>query len=105
MAELNSYMNEWTFSGKVFFLKELEKDFAATVKLRGYWLPENAPAQVVEIPCLMRKPIWEAAKKKGLAQWSIATLSGHIETTVRVKPNGNAVEKCLHVVDWVLDVQ
>lgn len=96
--------NEWTVSGEVIYLKDLQGEFSASVKLRGVSKREGAfSSQVLEFPCLMQDKLYEKAKKKGLGLYKNATLSGHLESWQKNK-NGKDVRKVMFVVDYVLDV-
>lgn len=93
--------NEWTVSGKVFYLKELEGEFSASLQLRGEARRLDVYASsVMEMKCLMQKDVYEVAKKKGLVMYCNATLSGHLETWVK-KDN----KKVMFIVDDILEVE
>lgn len=103
MAEVLS-MNEWTVSGEVIYLKELEGEFAASVKLRGVAKREGVfSSQILEFPCLMQKSIYEEAKKKGFAMYKNVTFSGHLESWQKNK-NGKDLRRIMFVADYVLEV-
>lgn len=93
--------NEWTVSGRVFYLKELEGEFSASLQLRGEARRLGVYASsVMEMKCLMQKDVYEVAKKKGLVMYCNATLSGHLETWVK-KDN----KKVMFIVDDILEIE
>lgn len=74
-------MNEWKVSGEVFYLKELQGEFAASLKLRGRSKrPDSFASQILEFACLMTQTVYDEAKRMGLRQYHEATLSGHLES-------------------------
>ena len=76
-------MNTWTFNGEIFYLKELEGEFAASLKLRGTYQRKNAiSVQVAEVSCLMQKETYDRFKHSGYRTYDTITLSGHIESWV-----------------------
>lgn len=73
--------NEWTVSGEVFYLKELDGEFSASVGIRGVSKRQNAiSSNIMEMKCLMQKNVYESGMKKGLKLYCNATISGHLET-------------------------
>lgn len=97
-------MNEWTVSGEVIYLKDLEGEFAASVKVRGVAKREGVfSSQVLEFPCLMQSKLYEEAKKKGFGMYKKVTLSGHLESWQKNK-NGRDLRRIMFVADYVLDV-
>ena len=97
-------MNEWTVTGEVFYLKELEGEFAASVKIRGIASREGiCSTQALELPCLLERRVYEEAKKKGFAKYKEVTLSGHLETwPLKNDRHGNM--KIMLVCDYVMDI-
>lgn len=97
-------MNEWSFSGEVFYLKELEKDYGASLKIRGT-SPRGdsvSSSQIAEITCLMTKECYESAKKEGLALYKKVAVSGHIETFV--KDADFAKVKNMFIAEYVMQI-
>lgn len=72
--------NQWKISGEVFYLKELQGEFAASLKVRGEASRFGTPSQIMEFSCLMLKDAYEDAKRKGLRVYHSADLSGHVES-------------------------
>jgi len=104
MSEVFS-MNEWSVSGEVIYLKELQGEFSASVKLRGSSTREGmCSSQILEFSCLMQSRIYEEAKKKGIALYKNATLSGHLESWQKTK-NGKDTRKIMFIVDYILEVR
>lgn len=95
-------MNEWTVTGKVFYLKDLQGEFAASLKIKGVAKREQIFAtNILEFPCLMQKEVYEDAKKKGMRMHKEVTLSGHLESWA----NGTSKNpKIMFVADYVLEV-
>ena len=97
MIKFNS-MNEWRFSGEIFYLKELEKDYGASVKIRG--VSEGSFAQrECELSCLVGVDAYKDAVKKGIKQYKHVALSGHMETFVK-----NGIPKMMFIADYILEV-
>lgn len=98
-------LNEWSVSGEIFYLKELEGEFAASVKLRGVAKRETGlSSQILEFPCLIEPRVYEDAKKRGFSLYKEATLSGHIESWAgESKRNGSM--KIMFIADYVMDIQ
>ena len=73
--------NEWKVSGEVFYLKELQGEFAASLKIRGVaQRPDVFSSNVLEFPCLMTERVYDEARRKGIKQYMNVTLSGHLES-------------------------
>lgn len=97
--------NEWTVSGEVFYLKDLEGEFAASMQLRGVAKRDGVfSSSVMELGCLMQKKVYETAKRKGLDMYSYVCLSGHLETWVKNSRSGPR-KKMMFIVDYVIDVE
>lgn len=101
MANLMT-MNEWTFSGEVFYLKELERDYGASLKIRGSSLSGNDYSRIVELNCLLTKDAYKEAIKKGIGLYKNVTISGHMETFVR---SDNKKTKTMFIAEYVLEVE
>lgn len=101
----NVNLNEWSVSGEVFYLKELENEFAASVKIRGVAKRESGlSSQILEFPCLIEHRVYEDAKKRGFSLYKHVTLSGHIESWASEnKRNGSM--KIMFIADYVMDIQ
>lgn len=99
------YQNEWTVAGEVFYLKELEGEFSASVKARGMFQRENeSSAKLLEMSCLMQKEVYEDAKRRGLKLYSFARFSGHFETWTRIR-GGRQEQKNMLIADYVMDIE
>lgn len=97
--------NEWTVSGEVYYLKELEGEFSASAKIRGTASRQDGvySSQILELPFLMQRKVYDEAKKKGLKVYRTATFSGHLETWHKTK-NGKPCDKVMFVADYILEV-
>ena len=93
--------NEWKVSGEVFYLKELQGEFAASLKIRGVaQRPDVFSSNVLEFPCLMTERVYDEARRKGIKQYMNVTLSGHLESWD--KSNGkNRTMKIYFIADNV----
>lgn len=97
-------MNTWTFTGRVFYLKEMEGDYSCSIKMKGSTNESTFKKDIVEFGCLLPKEVWNAAKNKGLCVNSKVTLSGHFETWV--KPRSTYfINKTMFIADCVVDVE
>lgn len=98
-------LNEWSVSGEVFYLKELEGEFAASVKVRGIAKREaGLTSQILEFPCLIERKVYEDAKSRGFSLYKDVNLSGHIESWARENDRkGNM--KIMFIADYVMDIQ
>ena len=95
--------NEWTVSGEVFYLKELEGEFACSVRIRGTAKREGVfTSNIMEMGCLIQKNVYEQAKKRGLKQYCNARFSGHIESWQR---DAKTNPKIMFVVDYIMDIE
>lgn len=102
---MDKQFNEWTFTGEIFYLKELEGEFSASLKLRGSAQREGSfSTQIAEIPCLMQPKLWEQAKTKQIKQYDTVTLAGHLESWSQ-NSHGKPVRKVMLIADYILDVQ
>lgn len=90
-------MNEWSFSGEVFYLKELERDYGASVKIRG--VSEGGFGRICELSCLIGQDAYKDAMKKGIGQYKKVALSGHMETFIK-----NDKPKTMFIADYILEV-
>ena len=96
-------MNEWTVTGEVFYLKKLEGEFSASVKVRGVAKREDVySSQMLEIGCLLSDRVYREGVRKGLKLHGYCTLSGHLESWVKTKPNGTTNSKVMFIADYVL---
>lgn len=95
-------MNEWTVTGRVFYLKELRGEFACSLKIKGKAKREGLyQSQVLEFPCLMQEPVYKDAKGKGVGMNRNVTLSGHLESWQK---GSSYSSKIMFVADYVLEV-
>ena len=98
--------NEWTFSGEVTYINELDvkNEFTASVKLEGVSSRKGATTkQIVNFTCLLERDTYEEAKKKGLDKFKYVTLGGHIETWVKQSDKGDT-QRMRFVCDDILEV-
>ncbi len=73
--------NEWKVSGYVFYLKELQGEFACSIMISGVAKRPNVySSNKLELPCLMTPEVYDEAKRKGLRKKVEVTLSGHLES-------------------------
>lgn len=78
---MNFNQNEWNMSGYVFYLKELEGEFACSLKISGVAKRPNVySSNKLEFPCLMTPEVYDEAKRKGLRKRVNVSLSGHLES-------------------------
>ena len=76
--------NQWKISGEVFYLKELQGEFAASVRIRGVSKrPNEQASKILEVLCLMTPTVYDEAMRLGLRKYHDATLSGHVESWVK----------------------
>ena len=93
-------MNDWHFSGEIFYLKPLEGEFAGSVKIRGLSKREGAmSSQICEMSCLLHQRLWEQIHNEGIDVYSNIALTGHIETWTNEKKN----TKVMFIADSLLD--
>lgn len=73
-----NYTNDFTFSGKIFYLKEFENsEFSHSVKIRGVSQRDNNVTQnICEVSCLIPKNI----NTKNIKRNSEICVTGHIES-------------------------
>ena len=73
--------NEWKVTGTVFYLKELQGEFACSIKISGVAKRPNLySSSKLEFPCLMTEEVYEEAKRKGLKTRMNCKLIGHLES-------------------------
>lgn len=97
-------MNEWTISGEVFYLRGLDGEFSASIRLRGISRREGFDStQVLEVGCLMCRKAWEEACVKGVELYRRVTLSGHIESWTKAYEHKEE-RKIMLIADHVLSV-
>ena len=98
-------LNEWSVSGEIIYLKEVDGDFAASVTIRGTATREGSfSTQILELNCLLQKKVYEEAKKKGFEKYKEVTLSGHLESWV-MKNDTKGKTRVRFIVDYVMDIQ
>lgn len=98
-------INVWTFTGEIFYLKELEGEFSASLKLRGTAQRDGAfSMQIAEISCLLQSKIWTQLKEQQIKQYDTVTLSGHLESWNQ-NSHGKPVRKIMLIADSLVDVQ
>lgn len=98
-------MNEWSFGGEIFYLKEVDGEFKYSVKIRGVGQRLNAVStQPVEMSCLVPADIAKNSKKT-LKLYSNTTMAGHLESFTKFDNKGNVVSKTMFIVDYILDEQ
>ena len=95
-------MNEWTVTGRVVYLKELQGEFSCSVRVEGKAKRVDVyTSQILKFGCLMQKPVYEDAKKKGIRMNRNVTLSGHLESWQK---GSSYTPKIMFVADYVLEV-
>ena len=95
--------NEWTFSGEIVNLKELDGEFSASVKLRGFSRRVGASsAQVAEIVCLAEKDLYAEMQRTNVKVYDKITLSGHLEQWL-ANSKGKPVNKTMLIADYTID--
>lgn len=94
--------NDWTVTGVVSYIKELQGEFACSLRIKGQAQRDGCySSQILDFPCLMQKKIYEDAKKKGMDYNKSITLSGHLESWQK----GTSINpKIMFVADYVLEV-
>ena len=97
-------MNEWSFSGEVFYLKKLDDgaEFSASVKVRGFAKrPEAMSSQIAELTFLLTHKAYSDFMAMGGQVYSKATLKGHMETWIK----SNKDSKIMLIADSIVDVE
>jgi len=96
-------MNEWTFTGEVFYLKELKGEFGASLRIKGVAsrLDATFSSNLCEMGCLLTNEAYEQAKKKHIDMYKNVTVSGHLESWA----NGTSKNpKVMFIADYVMEV-
>ena len=96
-------MNEWSFTGEIFYLKELNGEFKASVRMRGSAsrLDATYTSNLCEIGCLLTSKAYDEAKEKNIGMYKTMTVSGHIESWA----NGTSKNpKVMFIADYVMEV-
>lgn len=98
-------MNEWTYTGKVSYMRELNGEYSASVRMTGDVKRADGlyKSDELQIGCIMRSNVFEEAKRKGLKIGKTVTFSGHLEIwdkTIHGKP----ANKVMFIADYVLEV-
>ncbi len=89
-------MNEWTFYGRLFYLKELEGEFSVSLKLEGTSKRTGSfSEQIAKISCLGDKAFYDLFKKAGIKVNDEVTISGHLETWKQKDPTKSALRLML----------
>lgn len=102
---MDRQFNEWTFSGEVFYIKELTGEFTGSIKVRGLSQREGAfSTKIVELPCLMQDRLWKQFKEKQIKVYDKITISGHLETWSK-NSHGKPVNKTMFIIDYIIDVE
>lgn len=74
-------LNKWTVEGKVIYLKKLDKDFSASIKIKSFSsLKNHLGSSILEIKCLLSKEVYATAIKNGLQTYINVIAQGHFET-------------------------
>ena len=96
-------MNEWNVTGRIFYLKELKGEFAASVKIEGIAKREDGSfsSQILEVGCLLQRRVWTESQKLGIKVNSKVKLSGHLETWKTSSKSG----KVMFIADDILEVK
>ncbi len=98
-------MNEWTYTGKVSYMREITGEYCASVKMTGDVKRSDGlyKSDELQIGCVMKADVYEEAKRKGMRIGKSVTFSGHLEIwdkTIHGKP----ANKLMLVADYVLEV-
>ena len=94
--------NTWTFSGELFYIREQEGEFAASLKIRGISRRKNASSsQIAEITCLAEKELYGQFVHKKIDLYKKVIVSGHIETWQRVKDTGKIQVRTMFIADAI----
>lgn len=95
----NSIVNNWTFFGEIFYLKELQGEFAGSLRIRGTAQRKGSQSsQIVEMGCLMQEPLYKELVERGYKVYSKICLSGHLESWFK----GGAV-KTMFIADEIIE--
>ena len=80
MAKLSD--NKWEVSGEVFYLRELQGEFACSIKVVGVaQRPGVYSSSKLELPCLMTQNVYNEARRKGFGKlYQAVKLVGHLES-------------------------
>lgn len=91
-------MNEWNVEGRIFYLKELQGEFGASVKIEGEAKRTDGTysTQLLEVACLLHPDVYKDAKEKGIKLNSRVVLSGHLETWC-----GKKGKKVMFIADYI----
>lgn len=95
-------MNEWKFTGKIFYLKELSGEFCYSLKLRGEALRNgDTSSRIVELSCLVPTSVKDW-KINNLKLYDNVTMAGHFETWSKLDVKGHINYKTMQIVDCIL---
>lgn len=84
----NQAMNEFHFSGEIFYLKPMDGEFTVSIRVRGLSSRAGAMStQICELSCLGQHPVFDSMKQAGIDVYSKVELSGHMETWTDKKGN------------------
>lgn len=76
-------INEWKVSGEIFYLKELEGEFGASVKMRSTAKRQGAySSSILEFACLIPHEVFSGMNIK---MYDKVVFSGHLESWNRGK--------------------
>lgn len=96
-------MNEWSFSGKIVYEKDINNTFQS-VKLRGSFQRDGGDTVLpTEIPVFIPKELWNELTSNGVRIYDFVTLKGHFEVWVKTSHGYNQAEKLVHIADKVLE--
>ena len=100
-------INEWTVSGRVFYLKEMQGEFSASLKIRGEAKRSDGvySSQIMEVGCLLPPNVYEQAKKKGLKLNRQLCITGHLETWNHNSKGKPIEDKVMFIADAILEVE
>ena len=81
-------MNDWHFTGEIFYLKPYEGEFAVSIKVRGTSSRLGAMStQICEISCFGQEEVFRKMQADGIDVYTNAAITGHIETWTDRKGN------------------
>lgn len=101
---MDKFYNEWTFTGDIFYWKELDAgDFTLSLKLRGRACRVGTiSGQIAEISCLVDNDLHQLLLDRKIKQYDTVTLQGHIEQWLTSK-HGRPLNKIMLIADYLVE--